>query len=99
MQVVYQRCAGLDVHKQTVVVCLLITQGNGSVQEQVRTFGTMTADLATLSHWLVENQVEQVAHDQYGRVLVASVQSAGRGGARCGARQSAAYQSRAGAQN
>ncbi len=76
MQVVYQRCAGLDVHKHTVVACLLITRGNGNMQEQVRTFGTMTADLAALSHWLEENQVEQVAHDQYRRVLVASVQSA-----------------------
>jgi transposase len=66
MQVVYQQCAGLDVHKQTVVACLLITQGNGRVQEQVRTFGTMTADLAALSQWLEESQVEQVALESTG---------------------------------
>jgi transposase len=66
MQVVYQRYAGLDVHKQSVVACLLITGDDGRVQEQVRTFGTMTADLAALSRWLEEQRVEQVALESTG---------------------------------
>jgi transposase len=66
MQVVYERCAGLDVHKQSVVACLLSTEQKGSVHEQVRTFGTMTADLAALSQWLREQQVEHVALESTG---------------------------------
>jgi transposase len=51
MQVVHERCAGLDVHKKTVVACILITQPDGTVQREVRTFSTMTADLLLLSDW------------------------------------------------
>src|SRR5260221_7670011 len=52
MQVVYERCCGLDVHKRTVVACVLVTHPDGTVQREVRTFGTMTADLLALSDWL-----------------------------------------------
>ena len=45
MEMLYQRCCGLDVHKRTVVACLLTTASDGTVNKQVRTFGTMTADL------------------------------------------------------
>jgi hypothetical protein len=66
MQVVYARCAGLDVHKTTVVACVLITQEDGSVREQVRTVSTMTADLAALSGWLRAQAVECVALESTG---------------------------------
>jgi len=66
MQVVYQRCAGLDVHKRTVVACVLLSQSNGAVVAQVRTFGAMTRDLAALSGWLRDQQVEQVALESTG---------------------------------
>jgi transposase len=66
MQVVYQCCAGLDVHKRSVVACVLRRQADGTVATQVRTFGTMTADLAALSHWLQDEQVEQVALESTG---------------------------------
>jgi transposase len=53
MDVQYQRCAGLDVHKRTVVACVRLTTAQGEVQQEVvRTFGTMTADLLALSDWL-----------------------------------------------
>lgn len=52
MQVVYERCCGLDVHKKTVVACVLVTGGDGVVQRTVRTFATMTADLLALDDWL-----------------------------------------------
>ena len=48
MEVVYQRCAGLDVHKETVVVCLEIREG-GKLQKDIRTFRTMTSDLSAIS--------------------------------------------------
>jgi transposase len=66
MQVVLERCAGLDVHKRSVVACVLRSREDGTVEEQVRTFGTMTVDLEALSRWLGERQVEQVALESTG---------------------------------
>jgi transposase len=66
MQVVYERCAGLDVHQKTVVACVLVSGANGTVQDTVRTFSTMTADLARLSAWLGEQQVACVALESTG---------------------------------
>ena len=47
MRVVYERCCGLDVHKRTVVACILTPTGR-----ETRTFGTMTSDLLHLADWL-----------------------------------------------
>ena len=72
MQVIHQRCAGLDVHKKTVVACVLITQPDGGVQKHTATFGTMTPDLLTLSDWLKGHQVTHAAMEStgvYGRPI------------------------------
>ena len=66
MDVVYARCCGLDVHKKSVVACVLITQSDGSVQRQMRTFKTVTADLLKLADWLGSLQVTQVAMESTG---------------------------------
>jgi transposase len=66
MQVVHARCCGLDVHKKTVVACVLLTADDGAVRKQVRTFGTMTEDLLALGDWLGELAVEQVAMESSG---------------------------------
>jgi transposase len=66
MQVIYERCAGIDVHKRTVVVCVLVTAPDGSVQREVQTFGTMTADLLALSDWLGARAVRHVAMESTG---------------------------------
>lgn len=52
MDVVYSRCAGLDVHKKTVVACVITPSESSGWQRAVRTFGTMTVDLLALSDWL-----------------------------------------------
>jgi transposase len=65
MQVVYERCAGVDVHKRTVVVTVLLTQQE-RVEKQTRTFGTMTDDLLALSEWLDTLGVTQVAMESTG---------------------------------
>ena len=52
MQVVHERCCGLDVHKKTVVACVLVTSADGRVERTIRTFGTMTGDLLNLADWL-----------------------------------------------
>jgi transposase len=66
MQVVYGRCAGLDVHKQTVVACVLSSTPTGKPAQEVRTFGTMTRDLQALAAWLREQEVAQVALESTG---------------------------------
>jgi transposase len=53
MEVLYPRCAGLDVHKDTVVACVRLAS-EGSVRSEVRTFDTTTPGLLTLADWLNE---------------------------------------------
>src|SRR3954469_8306298 len=52
MDVLHERCAGLDVHQETVVCCVLISEPGGRCRKEFRTFGTMTADLEALRDWL-----------------------------------------------
>ena len=65
MDVIYPRCAGLDVHKQTVVACVRIA-GDGSPLQQVRTFDTTTSGLLALADWLTSLGVEHVAMEATG---------------------------------
>lgn len=65
MEIVYSRCCGLDVHKETVVACLLIREG-GKVRREVRTFRAMTSDLLTLHDWLMAHEVTHVAMESTG---------------------------------
>ena len=51
MEVIHERCAGLDVHKDTVVACIRVA-ADGKVRREVRTFSTMTRELLALSDWL-----------------------------------------------
>src|SRR2546430_7323623 len=66
MQVLYERCCGLDVHKKTVVACVLITSPDGRVRKLVRTFATTTASLLALADWLASFQVSHVAMESSG---------------------------------
>jgi transposase len=61
MQIVYDSCAGMDVHAKTVVVCVIVRG-----QKEVRTFSTMTDDLLQLADWLVEKKCAQVAIESTG---------------------------------
>jgi transposase len=65
MQVLYPRCAGLDVHKATVVACVRLVV-DGVVTTEVRTFPTTTAGLCALAVWLVESGVTHVAMEATG---------------------------------
>jgi transposase len=53
MEVLYPRCAGLDVHKKTEVAGVRIQQGQ-AVEQEVRTFETTTSRFLDLSAWLSE---------------------------------------------
>src|SRR5918911_3654667 len=52
MQVLHQICAGMDVHKKDVKVCLVTRDSQGQRQEEVRTFRTMTRDILAMRAWL-----------------------------------------------
>jgi transposase len=65
MDVIYPRCAGLDVHKQTVVACARVA-GNGPLLQEVRTFATTTSGLLALADWLESLGVEHVAMEATG---------------------------------
>ena len=65
MELTYARCAGLDVHKDTVVACLRVER-DGRVRRETRTFGTMTIDLLDLQQWLVDEEVTHVAMEATG---------------------------------
>jgi transposase len=66
MHVIYGRCAGLDVHKKTVVACVMTSTATGTATHEVKTFGTMTRELEALSAWLAAAQVAQVALESTG---------------------------------
>jgi transposase len=65
MEVVYPRCAGLDVHKESVVACVRLAEA-GQIDHEVKTFGTTTAALLALSAWLSERGVTHVAMEATG---------------------------------
>lgn len=66
MRTVYQTCCGLDVHKRTVMACLLTPGARGRVEKTLRTFGTMTRDLNELAAWLQATQCQHVAMESTG---------------------------------
>src|SRR5712672_988631 len=66
MDIVYPCCAGLDLHKKTLVACVRRPGANTKVRKEVRTFGTMTADLLAWSDWLAQQGVTQLARESTG---------------------------------
>jgi transposase len=62
----YPCCAGLDIHKETVVACVRKATGGGKVQQQVRTFRTETSGLLALADWLTDEQVTHAAMESTG---------------------------------
>ena len=65
MDVIHPRCAGLDVHKDTVVVCARLII-DGKVQQEVKTFGTTTKELLALADWLHERGCTHAAMESTG---------------------------------
>src|SRR5215208_6192817 len=66
VDVVQERCCGLDVHQQTVVACLITPGAGDQPQKEIRTFGTMTADLLELADWLRAAACRSVAMEATG---------------------------------
>jgi transposase len=66
MRIEYERGCGLDVHKKTVVACLLVPEATGGRQKQTRTFSTLTAEILALADWLAQAGCTQVAMESTG---------------------------------
>jgi transposase len=62
MEIVVDRACGIDVHKATVVACIM---GTG-IKKEIRTFTTMTNDLLRLKDWLTDNRITHVAMESTG---------------------------------
>jgi transposase len=65
MEVLHPRCAGLDVHKETVVACVRLAHGS-AVEREVRTFATTTPQILALVEWLQSEEVTHVAMEATG---------------------------------
>ena len=61
MQVIYERCCGMDIHKKTITACMITPEG-----KEIRTFGTMTNEIQALVNWLKEHQCDTVAMESTG---------------------------------
>lgn len=66
MHVVYERCAGLDVHKRTVVACATTPNADGQPQKDRQTFSTMTVEICQMRDWLKGLGVTHVAMESTG---------------------------------
>ena len=66
METLIRRCAGLDVHKATVVACVRVIDENGELLSFTQSFGTTTSDLLKLNDWLMSYAVTIVGMESTG---------------------------------
>jgi transposase len=66
MRIVYQRCCGMDVHKNSVTACLLLIDDEGEFRTEKRQLGTMTRDLNEMASWLASEGVQAIAMEATG---------------------------------
>ena len=61
MDVLYARCCGIDIHKKSVTVCVLIREAGRKEDKQIREYGTTTAAILSCGDWLRELGVTHMA--------------------------------------
>jgi hypothetical protein len=66
MEVLYERCCGLDVHQRSVVACVVVPGARPRPEKTVRTFGTTIDELQSLGDWLVGQGVTHAAMESTG---------------------------------
>jgi transposase len=79
MDILYERVAGLDVHKDTVVACVRIVT-EGKMTRECRTFATTTEQLKELRAWLEECRCTHVAMEATGVYWMPVFRILGEGG-------------------
>lgn len=66
MEALLDRCAGLDVHKASVMACIKRLDKKGRSRKEVKQFGTTTPDILELSDWMAKAGVTHVAMESTG---------------------------------
>ncbi|MEO8957138.1 MAG: IS110 family transposase [Ktedonobacteraceae bacterium] len=66
MELVYQRCCGIDIHKKVIVACLIILGADGQRHKELRSFRTVTTELLQLLDWLKAANCTHVAMESTG---------------------------------
>lgn len=66
MDVIHERCAGLDVHKRMVVAAVILSVEGAEPYRETRSWGTMTEDLVAMAEWLSGLGVTHVAMESTG---------------------------------
>ena len=66
MEHLIERCAGLDVHKDTVAACVRLSTEGGKTVCEIQTFGTTTPGLLALRDWFETLGVTDVAMESTG---------------------------------
>ena len=66
MELMVERCAFVDIHRDTAVTCVRTPDGAGGRRKQTRTFGTMTGQILALRDWLAEQRVTLVGMESIG---------------------------------
>lgn len=65
MEEIYERCCGLDVHRDSITACIMIGYGTQK-RKNIKTFSTFTSDIKELSNWLKSFNIQQVAVESTG---------------------------------
>lgn len=65
MEEILERCCGLDVHRDTIVACIMIGMGRQKHKE-IKTFSTFTCDIFELAKWLKSHDIQHVAVESTG---------------------------------
>src|SRR5215469_8648189 len=66
MELVYQRCCGIDIHKKVIVACVIMVMANGQRHKELRIFRTVTGELLQLLDWLKAAGCTHVAMESTG---------------------------------
>lgn len=66
MEILYRSCAGIDIGKRSVTVCVIMSGPSDEPAKATRTFGTLTRDLLGLADWLEGAGVTAVAMEATG---------------------------------
>jgi hypothetical protein len=80
MEPVVRRSAGLDTHRNSVVVTVLIEQDDGSIFEETREFGTFKKDRRELCAWLTDHRIELAVMEStsiYWKAIFSALEGAG----------------------
>ena len=70
LKIVYQNCAGIDVHKKTIVVAIAKTNDRDITDYQTKSFNAFTEDLIKCRDWLVSNGTKDVCMESTGKYWI-----------------------------